>query len=418
MGAERRVVEVFADWAGLGGPVPMGELTATPSRGHDVLSFTFHHAWLDAGHVQPLDPSLRPLPGPQYPPAGRGAFGLFLDASPDRWGRVLLDRREALLAREQHRRPRALRDLDYLLGVFDGHRLGALRFRTDGGPFLDDNADLASPPWTSLGELERASLHLEQEGDDDDPVRARWLRMLIAPGRSLGGARPKASVRDGQGRLWIAKFPSARDTFDVGAWEGVLHALATRAGVVVPEGTCRRFGAKHHTFLSRRFDRDDDGVRRHFASAMTLLERTDGDEGASYLELAQALMQGGARATKELEQLWRRIVFSMCVSNVDDHLRNHGFLLERDGWSLAPAYDMNPVATGDGLCLNISETDNAQDLGLARDVARHFRVTGARGDAIIDEVVRAVREWPTEGRRVGLPREELDRMADAFRLCT
>ncbi len=418
MAKERDAVEVWADWDPLPAPTRLGTLFATPSRGKQVFSFEYDRAWLESTHARVLDPDLALLEGPQYAPTDRDNFGLFLDSSPDRWGRVLMQRREAQLAREQKRPERRLTELDYLLGVFDGHRLGALRFRYPKGPFLDDNADLASPPWTSLRELEQASLRLEKHGVERDPKYGAWLRLLLAPGRSLGGARPKASVLDAKGRLWLAKFPSARDIDDIGAWESVVHALASRAGIVTSEGRGERFGSHHHTFLTRRFDRTSAGRRIHFASAMTMLQRADGEDGASYLDLAHVLVQHGAHVARDLEQLWRRIVFFVCISNVDDHLRNHGFLLGPKGWSLAPAYDMNPNALGDGLNLNISETDNAQDLDLVRDVAKQFRVKSKRASEITDEVVRAVRGWRTEARRAKISRGEQDRMADAFRLVT
>ena len=240
--------------------------------------------------------------------------------------------------------------------------------------------------------------------------------MLVAPGRSLGGARPKASVVDETGALWIAKFPSASDAHDVGAWESVVCDLARAAGVATAQARVLRLGSSQHTFLSRRFDRTDTHARIHFASGMTLLERSDGEEGASYLELARVLRQQGAHPARDLEQLWRRIAFFVCVSNVDDHLRNHGFLLQPSGWALAPAYDMNPVATGDGLTLNVSETDNAQDLELVRSVAPQFRVSGPRSATILAEVTSAVRGWRRLAKQAGLSRGEQDRMAPAFRL--
>lgn len=415
MAPERRTVEVWADWRGLPGAARVGVLHATPSRGKDIFSFAYDRGWLDSGHAQRLDPSLQLVRGPQYVATGRENFGVFLDSSPDRWGRVLMQRREAQLARETRRPERKLFELDYLLGVYDGHRLGGLRYRVGDGPFLDDNTELASPPWTSLRELEQASLTLERPGAEQDPGYGKWLRVLIAPGRSLGGARPKASVVDERRRLWIAKFPSGRDSDDIGGWEAVLYALARRGGIVTAESTSRRFGSHHHTFLARRFDRADDTSRIHFASAMTLLERADGDV-ASYLDLVQLIAQQGAHPVRDLEQLWRRIVFFMCVSNIDDHLRNHGFLLEPSGWTLAPAYDLNPVATAGGLTLNVSETDNAQDLALARDVARLFRLTAKRANEIIAEVVAAVGGWRVEAKKQGLSRSAQDRMATAFQV--
>jgi serine/threonine-protein kinase HipA len=412
---ERRTVEVWADWQGLPHVTQVGALHATPSRGKEIFSFEYARGWLDAGHAQSLDPALQLVRGPQYVATGRENFGVFLDSSPDRWGRVLMQRREAHLARETKRSERKLFELDYLLGVYDRHRLGALRYRLGDGPFLDDNTELASPPWTSLRELEQASLALERPGAERDPAYGKWLRKLIAPGRSLGGARPKASVVDERRQLWIAKFPSGGDADDIGAWEGVLHTLAHRAGIVTAESASRRFGSQHHTFLVRRFDRAGELSRIHFASAMTLLERADGDV-ASYLDLVELIAQRGAHPARDLEQLWRRIVFFMCVSNIDDHLRNHGFLLEPAGWSLAPAYDMNPVATAGGLTLNISETDNAQDLGLARDVAKLFRLTPKRANEIITDVIGAVRGWRIGAKKLGLSRSAQDRMAAAFQV--
>lgn len=411
-------MEVCADWDGLGGPKSMGRLAATPTGGGELFSFAYDAEWLNGPHSQQLDPGLMLFAGEQYPAADRRSFGAFLDSCPDRWGRTLMDRREALLARTEGRGVRTLRDSDYLLGVHDGHRMGALRFRTDGA-FLDDGDELAAPPWTRLRELEHASLRLEQDGAEEHREYDRWLRMLVAPGSSLGGARPKASVIDPQGWLWIAKFPSRGDRYDTGGWEAVLHSLAGRAGVVTPRAEARTSGDRGHTFLSRRFDRDGAGARLHFASAMTLLERRDGDRaasGASYLELADLLEQHGARTTADLEQLWRRMVFFVCVSNVDDHLRNHGFLLEPNGWSLAPAYDMNPDPLGEGLTLNISDTDNAQDLDLVREVAELFRVKSPRAGDIIDEVRTAVATWRDVATERGLKREEQDRMRRAFRL--
>jgi serine/threonine-protein kinase HipA len=392
----------------------MGLLAATPTRGKEVFSFEYEPSWLRSTHARVLDPSLQLLSGPQYAATEKESFGLFMDSSPDRWGRVLMQRREAQLAREGKRAEKKLTELDYLLGVYDGHRLGGLRFRIGDGPFLDNNADLASPPWTSLRELEQASLRLEQADAERDPKYGVWLRMLLAPGRSLGGARPKASVLDPKRRLWLAKFPSERDINDIGAWEGVLNVLATRAGIITSESRLEKFGSRHHTFLTRRFDRNPKGERIHFASAMTMLNRSDGDEGISYLHLADALVQHGAKPARDLEELWRRIVFFICVSNVDDHLRNHGFLLQSAGWELAPAYDVNPVATAGGLSLNISETDNSQNLELARDVAKRFRVKPKRADEIIAQVVKVVQTWRTEAQRAHIARSEQDRMASAF----
>jgi serine/threonine-protein kinase HipA len=416
----QRDIEVWADWEALGHPTRLGALTATPARNREIFSFEYDSGWLKSNQSLSLDPSLRLFTGPQYPSGERGNFGLFLDSSPDRWGRFLMDRREAQAAREEGRTRQKLRESDYLLGVDDIQRMGALRFRTEpNGPFLDDNREFASPPWTSLRELENASLEIERQGAEKDSNYRKWLRMLIAPGGSLGGSRPKAGVMDPQGHLWIAKFPSRGDTLDWGIWELLLQRLAGKAGLVVSEAEARTFNTKRHTFLIRRFDRTTTGGRLHFASAMTLLDRSDGDDastGASYLELAEFLMKQGAHADRDLEQLWRRIVFSICVSNADDHLRNHGFLLETEGWALSPAYDMNPDPDADGLKLNISDVENAQDLDLALEVADYFRVNAKRARAIVAEVVAVVKDWRSLAASFRISADEIELIEPAFRI--
>lgn len=401
-------------------PRLMGTLTAALLRGKEIFSFTYTRDWLDSPYAQILDPALQLYPGPQYITDDKQSnFGLFLNSAPDRWGRVLMRRREAAIARQQERPETPLFESDYLLGVYDGHRMGGLRFKLDpDGPFLNDNRAMAAPPWTSLRELEYASLQLERSEASEDPDYLKWLALLVAPGSSLGGARPKASVVDQQQQLWIAKFPSGQDTHDVGAWEAVVNTLAAQAGLQVAEGRAQRFGSRHHTYLSRRFDRSLDEQRIHFASAMTLLGYQDGtnhQDGASYLEMAELLAAQGANATEDLTELWRRIVFNICVSNTDDHLRNHGFLVTPEGWRLAPAYDLNPIPHGQGLRLNISENSNALDLDLAREVAPYFRLKPARAENILTQVVAAVSGWRSLAESYYLSREEQDGMHSAFR---
>lgn len=395
----------------------MGTLYATQVRGKEVFSFEYSDTWLQSRGDQNLDPDLQLYAGPQYLREGKNNFGIFLDSSPDRWGRVLMDRREALFARQEDRKPRTLFETDYLLGVYDPHRMGALRFKEEeGGEYLDNNKAYSTPPWTSIGELEEAAFRLEED-DMAETEKAKWLNMLLAPGSSLGGARPKASVMDNKSRLWIAKFPSKNDRVNVGAWEMVAHQLAEQAGVQIPQTSAGVYFSKHHTFLSRRFDRDEHGNRIHFASAMTLLGRTDGTDsqtGGSYLDIAGFIMQSGAQPDSDLEELWRRIVFYICISNTDDHLRNHGFLLTPDGWRLSPAYDLNPTAGATGLTLNISETDNSLDLDLAREVARYFRLSEKKAEAIIKKVEGAVGNWKRVAEKLGTSKMERERMTHAF----
>jgi serine/threonine-protein kinase HipA len=394
----------------------MGTLSAIHVKGREVFSFEYDKKWLETGMAQNLDPDLQFYTGPQYLRDEKINFGMFLDSSPDRWGRVLMDRREAILARIEKRKSNSLFETDYLLGVYDGHRMGAIRFRKESdGAFLNNNEEMAAPPWASIRKLEEASLKLEEDNDDTESLK--WLNVLIAPGSSLGGARPKASVLDNEGQLWIAKFPSANDSHNVGAWEKVTHDLATLAGLDVPVTMADTFFSKQHTFLSKRFDRTDGGARIHFASAMTLLGHTDGTNhqvGVSYLDLVEFIMKNGAAVDKDLEELWRRIVFYICVSNTDDHLRNHGFLRTDTGWTLSPAYDINPNEKGTGLNLNISEKDHSLDLNLALEVAPYFRLKQEEALNIIGKIKAAVSQWRHHAARLGISRAERDVMAKAF----
>lgn len=417
-------IEVFADWSGLAEPMLMGRLCTRRTAAREVFDFEFDRTFLarPAFANLRLDPRLHLFEGRQYPPQGHETFGAFADASPNRWGRLLMRRR---LERAQRAgladRSERLYESDYLLGVHDAYRVGALRFRRgDDAAFLDDRHDVAAPPFVQLRALEAASLALERDEDNTARAADEWLRMLIAPGGSLGGARPKASVVDPQGHLWIAKFPSVRDEHNVGAWEMVAHALARACGLDVPDALVRRFGSSHHTFLVKRFDRTEAGRRLHFASAMNLTGHRDGDDastGASYLEIARVLMTDGAQTDRDLRQLWSRIVFNLLVSNTDDHLRNHGFLLvPGKGWALSPAFDMNPTADAHGLKLNIREADNAMDLQLAFEVAPYFRVRAKAAAEIVERQRRIVAQWRKIAAPLGIAPREQQQMSGAFRL--
>ena len=409
---------VYADWQELPAAMKMGMLRAEQVRGEEIFSFEYDEQWLQSGYAQVLDPDLRLFTGPQYITDEKPNFGIFLDSSPDRWGRTLMKRREALQAREEKRKERRLFESDYLLGVNDISRSGALRFKlNEEGPFLDDNTTFPTPPFSSIRELEHASLRIEDDDFFEDKEASKWLRLLMAPGSSLGGARPKASVRSPEGRLWIAKFPSKNDDRDQGAWEFIVNKLAEEAGIRITQSTAKKFSQKYHTFMIKRFDRSADGKRIHFASAMTLLGYKDGvshQEGASYLELVEIIEEYGAQPDKDLLELWKRIVFSICVSNTDDHLRNHGFLLTNRGWLLSPAYDINPNEQGVGLSLNIDENSNALDLELAKSVAEYFRVNLKAADTFMRSTKKAVNAWRNKADRLGISKAEQEMMKLAF----
>lgn len=412
----KKNILVYAHWQGIANPLFMGTLSASSARGKESFSFQYAADWLQSGFTQMIDPDLQLYSGAFYPRDDKPNFGVFLDSCPDRWGRVLMQRREAVIAKQEQRQPKKLLESDFLLGVYDSHRMGALRFKTEAdGAFLNDNKEMASPPWTSLRTLEEASLKLEEE-NTDDPDYLKWLNILIAPGSSLGGARPKASITDNKQNLWIAKFPSKNDEKDTAAWEMVANKLAIASGINISEGKLMQFNNIHHTYLTRRFDRTQNGERIHFASAMTLLGHTDGEDsaGASYLELVEFISRYGAAVEKDLEELWRRIVFSICIKNTDDHLRNHGFLLTEKGWVLSPAFDINPNEYGAGLSLNISETDNALSIDLAMEVADYFRVLNKKAKDIIQQVTLAIKNWRKLATGYKLSKAEQEKMSAAF----
>jgi serine/threonine-protein kinase HipA len=412
----KKEIQVYAHWPGLQEPSLMGMLSVSPAKGKESFSFEYADAWLKSGFSQMIDPDLQLYSGAYYPRDDKPNFGIFLDSCPDRWGRVLMQRREAAIAKQENRAAKKLLESDFLLGVYDEHRMGALRFKLDtDGPFLNDNKAMAAPPWTSLRELEYASLKFEED-NTDDPKYLMWVAMLIAPGSSLGGARPKASVMDAHNNLWIAKFPSRNDDKDIATWEMVTNQLAINAGINVAEGKLLQFNNNYHTYLTKRFDRTASGERIHFASAMTLLGHIDGadDSGASYLELMEFISRYGAAVEKDLEELWRRIVFSICVKNTDDHLRNHGFLLTEKGWLLSPAYDINPNEYGKGLSLNITDSDNSLDLDLAMTIAGYFRLSDDKASQIIQQVSAVVKDWRKVAANYKISNAEQERMSVAF----
>jgi serine/threonine-protein kinase HipA len=417
-------IAIYADWDGLPAPARLGHLHARRTRANDVFEFEYDSGALINPLLNTIElaPRLGIYPGPQYPPKGRSTFGAFTDSSPDRWGRLLMNRRlERAQRAGEEPADKRLFESDYLLGVHDLYRVGALRFKLDDkGAFLDNSNDRAAPPLIQLRALQEASLALERDPDNVAAAGSDWLRMLIAPGGSLGGARPKATVVDPAGHLWIAKFPSANDTHDVGAWEMLVSSLGHACGLQFAAANIERFANESHCFRVQRFDRTDSGARLHFASAMTLTDHIDGDDastGVSYLELANVLVRLGSQTDHDLRELWSRIVFNMLVSNADDHLRNHGFILEPGkGWRLSPAYDVNPDPTAHGLKLNVSEHDNALDLDLARSVAKYFRLKLSDADEIIESFRFAVNQWRVIAARLGIPAREQTRMAKAFQL--
>jgi len=410
-------VEVCIDLQRFGHPVLMGQLHHQQSSSGEIFSFEYDRNWLEQPEVFSFDPDLALATGHQYPAPQRKTFGIFLDSAPDRWGRVLMQRRENVRARQEKRKPRALTEWDYLLGVHDETRLGALRFReSTNTPFIDSDARFSAPPLTSLRELQATSLQFEKHIDDEDnPLYEKWVIQLFAPGSSLGGARPKASVRDEAGALCMAKFPSRNDTRDIGGWELVAHSLARRAGITVPD--CRRLRfpeSPYSTFLVKRFDRTATGGRLAFVSAMTLTQHTDGEAGASYLELVDLLQSRGADTHADCIQLFRRVLFNILIHNTDDHLRNHGFFIDESGIRLSPAYDINPSVDRNDLTLAINEVETACDVSVALEASRDYGLTPDEAENALKQTQEAVAHWREEASQFDIPKTEQDLMADAF----
>lgn len=417
MASNQKTIFVYDDFSSEN-PILMGTLYVNIIKGGESYSFEYDKDWLKKTAVQfTLDPELMPYSGRQYP-SGKNIFGLFADAAPDRWGRVLMNKRERILAEKEGRKPSKLYDSDYLLGVYDETRMGGIRFKTDpDGPFLSNDKETAAPPWATLRTLEEASRNFE---NDESGLSEKWLNQLIKPGSSLGGARPKATVIDTKGQLWIAKFPSRNDENDTGAWEMVVHDLASLCGLNVPEAKLEKFSNLGSTYLIKRFDRILNR-RVHFASAMTLLGKTDGAsaaDGTSYLDMAAFIKSCGAQPKQDLIELWKRIVFNMAVTNTDDHLRNHAFILAGNGWTLSPLYDVNPVPYGDELSLNVDEEDNSINIELAIQSAVRFGIFETEAEEYAKNILMIVREnWEKIAEAYGLARRQIEEMRPAFSAC-
>lgn len=408
-----KTIFVYDDFSSPG-PLLMGTLYVDVIRGSETYSFEYESSWLEKTSAAVLlDPDLMYYKGRQFP-SDRKIFGIFSDSSPDRWGRVLMMRRERIKAEKEGRKPDKLYESDYLMGVYDETRMGGLRFKRDiSGPFLSSDTEMAAPPWTTLRTLEEASRNLED--NESVQLSEKWLNLLLEPGSSLGGARPKASIVDNYGKLWISKFPSRKDDYDTGAWEMVVHKLASLCALDVPEARLEKYSSLGSTFIVKRFDREGK-KRRHFASAMTLLGKRDG-ETASYLDLVAFLKSYGAETKKDLRELWRRIVFFMAVSNTDDHLRNHGFIYTPEGWRLSPLYDVNPVPYGHELSLSVDELNNSIEMELALSVAAKFGINSSDAETYAGDIVKTVREnWEKTALSYGLTRSDIEMMRPAFSL--
>lgn len=408
---------VYADFDWLKEIELIGELSYESLRGSDSYAFQFNDEWLKRYGNLFISADLNNYKGLQYTQLEKDIFGCFSDALPDRWGRTLLNRREQILATEEKRPVRRLSSFDYLLGIDDSSRMGGFRIKkTPDGDFINSSNTLRIPPLTSIRELIHASREIEKSEEGNKLPDKKWLTQLVQPGSSLGGARPKASVVDTDKVLYVAKFPSRKDDYNAGLWEHFCHLLAKKAGINAASTQVISTNDKYHTLLSRRFDRTDDGRRIHFASAMTLLGLSDGTNastGNGYLDIVDFILQNCTEVNKNLQELYRRVAFNICIGNSDDHFRNHGFLLTAKGWTLSPAYDMNPTLN-EYQSLLISNSSSKADLAILSDACEDYMLPQDVATKIISEVVAAVKGWKALATKLGIANSEMDLFGNTF----
>lgn len=400
---------VFLDLEGR--QIEVGRLWGHYRNRRESMSFEYDRNWLQHPKRFSLDPALQLAEGPFHASPEKPLFGAIDDSAPDRWGRLLMRRAERKNAEKEKRTPRILKEMDFLLLVDDVGRQGALRFKREGEDRFFTTYDKDHiPPLVAVGKLLNAANHVLEESENEED-----LRILLAPGSSLGGARPKASIRDKDGQLAIAKFPKNDDEINVIAWEAVALRLAAKAGIQVPKWRLETVGHQR-VLVSRRFDRDFT-IRIPFLSAMSVLQAKD-NETHSYLEIADAIRRISASPKHDLETLWRRIVFNVLISNLDDHLRNHAFLYSGiRGWCLSPAYDLNPVPIDIKpriLSTSIDFIDPTASLDVAFAVAEYFDLREAEASNIATEVGQATAHWREEASFLKIRKSEIDRMASAF----
>lgn len=406
-----KTLYVYADFDWLAEPMLVGELGYESLSGSDSYAFKFDNDWLRQYGSLFLSADINNYPGQQYTKPGRDIFGCFSDALPDRWGRLLLNRREQILAAEERRPIRRLSSFDYLIGIDDFSRMGGFRFKTiPDGDFINCDSHLRIPPLADLRSLVAASGEIEKSEEQNRLPEMKWIQQLVHPGSSLGGARPKAGVRDTDGCLYVAKFPSRNDDYDVSLWEHLSHQLAKKAGVNAAETSVISTDGKYHTQISKRFDRTADGRRIHFASAMTLLGLTDGSDaqtGNGYLDIVDFILQNCCDVENNLRQLYRRVAFNIAIGNTDDHFRNHGFLLTPKGWTLSPAYDLNPT-TNEYQSLLINSSTNKSDLNLLLESSEEYMIGKDEASKIIQEVTNAIKGWRRMAVSLGIAKREME----------
>ncbi|HOF76303.1 MAG TPA: HipA domain-containing protein [Bacteroidales bacterium] len=402
---------VYADFEWFDKIKLLGTLNYERLREKDSFGFEYNNEWLRNHASIQISADVNNYPGPQFSLPGKDIFGCFSDVMPDRWGRFLLNKLEQILALEEKRPLRKLASFDYLAGVDDFSRMGGFRFKeNEDRDYLNSDSFLQIPPLTDLRELIRLSQKIEKSDYENKLPDKKWIMQLIRPGASLGGARPKASVVDENQKLCIAKFPSLKDTYDVGLWEQLCNILAKKSGIRSTESKAVYVGDKYHTFVARRFDRTEAQKRIHFASAMTLLGFKDGDNattGKGYLDIVDFIVRGCTDVRSNLEELFRRVAFNIGVGNSDDHFRNHGFLLTPKGWTLSPAYDMNPTLD-ETQSLLLTQTTNEANPQLLLDACSEYMLDRKTASGIMAEVGYALSDWEKTARILNIPGQEIE----------
>lgn len=389
----------------------VGTIRFEVHRGKEICSFSYDEGYLERPNPLRLDGSLYLQKGYQY--SNEGMFPFIEDMLPDRWGRALIRRKEAREAKRENRTIRTLLESDYLASIDDAGRKGALRIKAEkDGDFISPFSETSIPPDLFLNHLEQMAKSFE-EGDD---IEDKAFMDILRQGSSLGGARPKANVYGSDGRLYLAKFPSKHDEYDVGAFEKLSNELASLAGISVPTSSLKKLSPQGSTFIAERFDREK-GERIHFVSAMCLLDAKDGEEGHGYLELADFIKGNSVSPNEDLRELFRRIAFNIAIGNSDDHLRNHGFLLSGNGYRLSPAYDLNPGRYGNSLSLLIDEDESTMSFSLLKSTCRQYGLSPEEADGIIGKIKEVLSDnlLPL-AKRLGISQKELEWMKPAFDL--
>ncbi len=410
-------LQVYADFDWLDAPVLVGTLSHEMLRGTPSYGFSFNAEWLRSHRSILLSGDLMNFSGDQY--KSGEVFSCFGDAMPDRWGKRLIDKRERIKAEQEKRIPKTFTDYDYLTQLDDFSRMGAFRFMHNDAFIGASENEMRVPPLTSLREFVFMAHEYERNEQSGRPMREEWLDNLFHQGSSLGGARPKANVMDEQGHLCIAKIPSVSDDYDIALWEHFAHVLARKVGINAAETRLLKLdGVKYHTLLSRRFDRNDNGRRRHFASALTLANLKDCDNastGHGYLDIVDVIIgpTGVADISATMKELYRRVAFNICIGNHDDHFRNHGFLLGKKGWQLSPAYDLNPTNLTTQSLL-ISSNTNESSLDILLDACEDYMIDQKEAGTIIREVKQGIKNWRITANQCQIPKSEQERFAQRF----